>query len=113
MNAGGRTIVRPDAFGVVIFSSTVNSERNVPMEIRIQRNGSEAAAQASVDAFVGLDRPPLVANRLLDACQRTVELGEERLLRGFVQPPRPEQGPQILQQRSSDRDQTGHLLMHE
>src|SRR5437899_12739139 len=83
VNAGGRTIVRPDAFGVVIFSSTVNSERNVPMGLRIPRNGSEAAAQASVDAFVGLDRPPFVANRLLDACHRPGEVGKERVLGGL------------------------------
>src|SRR5207244_10033921 len=113
MNAGGLTIVRPDAFGVVIFSSTVNSERNVPMEIRIQRNGSEAAAQASVDAFVGLDRPPFVANRLLDACQRPVELGQERLLRGIVHPLRLEQGPQSLQHRRLDVDQREELLLAE
>src|SRR5438445_3136594 len=113
MNAGGRTIVRPDAFGVVIFSSTVNSERNVPMEIRIQRNGSEAAAQASVDAVVGLDRPTFVANRLLDARQRTVELGEERLLGGVVHPLRLEQRPQSLQHRRLDVDQREELLLVE
>src|SRR2546422_10886233 len=84
VNAGGRTIVRPDAFGGVIFSSTVNSERNVPMEIQIQRNGSEAAVQASGEAFVGLDRPQFFANRLLGACQRPVEIGDEQWLGGTV-----------------------------